>query len=122
MLPTWVPEITFGNAMCITLIVFNYMDLRVRVGKNLMLLKKNNDIATLAATHSKLTYDNSAAAATNLQIAVADTAAEIKNAVTCITAAAEATAAVYTPVATKLPPELRVTIAKEIEAPVVVAK
>ena len=117
MMPTWVPEITFGNAICITLIVFLYFDLRMRVGRNLSLLMKNNDIATLAATHSKLTFDNSAAAATNLRIAVADTAAEIKNAVVSITAAAEATAAVYTPVATKLPAELRVTIAKELEAP-----
>ena len=116
MMPTWVPEITFGNAICITLIVFIYMDLRMRVGKNLLLLKKNNDIATLAATHSKLTFDNSAAAATNLRIAVADTKHEIANAVVSITAAAEANAAAYTPVATKLPPELRVTIAKEIEA------
>ena len=111
MIPTWVPEVTFGNAICITLIMFIYMDLRMRVGKNLLLLKKNNDIATLAATHSKLTFDNSAAAATNLQIAVADTKHEIANAVVSITAAAA-----YTPVATTLPPELRVTIAKEIEA------
>ena len=117
MLPIWVPEITFGNALCITLIISLYMDTRMRIGRNEGLLKRNNDIATLAATHAKLTFDNSAAAATNLKLAVADTAAEIKNAVVSITAAAEATAAIYTPVATKLPAELRVTIAKEIDAP-----
>jgi len=115
MLPTWVPEITFGNAITITLVTFVYLDLRMRVTRNLEMLRKNNDIATLAAGHAKLTFDNSATVAANLRIAVADTKTEIAAAVVSITAAAADAAAMHTPVATKLPPELRVTIAKELK-------
>ena len=117
MLPIWVPEITFGNAICITILVFVYFDLRSRVGKNLDGIIKVDSSAILAATHAKLSFDTSATNATAIAAAAASTAADIANAVVSITAAAEATAAIYTPVATKLPAELRVTIAKELKTP-----
>ena len=117
MLPIWVPEVSFGNAMTITLIAFVYFDLRARVRSNLVGIRESNNNAILAATHAKLTFDNSAAAAANLRVAVADTKTEIAAAVVTITAAAEANAVMHTPVATKLPAELRVTIAKETDGP-----
>ena len=117
MLPIWVPEVSFGNAITITLLTFAYLDLRSRVGKNLDGIMKVDNSAILAAAHAKLTFDNSAAAAANLRVAVADTKTEIAAAVVTITAAAEANAVMHTPVATKLPAELRVTIAKETDAP-----
>ena len=121
MLPIWVPEVTFGNAITLMVVVFSYLSLRARVSCNLDGIKKVDSSAILAATHAKMTFDNSAAAATNLQIAVADTKHEIANAVVSITAAAEANAVMHTPVATKLPAELRVTIAKELESPTAIA-
>lgn len=114
MLPVWVPEISFGNAITLTLLFFTYLDLRTRVGRNLSLLRTNNDIATLAAGHAKLSFDTSANNAVTIRATAATTAAEIKNAVVSITTAA---ATEHTPVATTLPAELRVTIAKESEAP-----
>ena len=118
MLPIWVPEITFGNAICITVLVFVYFDLRSRVGKNLDGIIKVDSSAILAATHSKMSFDTSATNSAAIAATAASTAAEIANAVVSITAAAaDAAAAVYTPVATKLPAELRVTIAKELKTP-----
>ena len=118
MLPVWVPEITFGNAICITLIVFVYLDLRARVRSNLVGIRESNNNAILAATHSKLTFDNTTAAAVNLRSAVASTKADIADAVASITSAA---AAEHTPTATVLPTEFRVTIAKETDAPAAAA-
>lgn len=113
MLPIWVPEITFGNALSLTLIVFVYFNLRSAVRKNLCLMKENNDLVTLAAGHAKMSFDTSTHNGAIIRSAVAETKVEIKNAVQSITAAAIE----HTPLVTKLPAELRVTIAKELESP-----
>ena len=117
MLPIWVPEVSFGNALCLTALAFIYFDLRARVRSNLVGIRESNNNAILAAAHAKLSFDTSATNAAAIHETAASTAAEIANAVVSITAAAEANAVLHTPVATKLPAELRVTIAKEIDGP-----
>ena len=118
MLPIWVPEVTFGNALCITLIAFVYLNLRASVRKNLDLMKRNNDLVTIAAGHAKMSFDTSTHNGVIIRTAVAETKVEIKAAVDSLTAAAID----HTPMGTMLPAELRVTIAKEIDAPDAVAK
>lgn len=117
MLPTWVPEVTFGNAITLMVGVFAYLSLRFGVQRNERLLRINNDLATLAAGHAKLSFDTSTTNAASIRTGTASTATEIKNAVASINSAAVEAAAIHTPVATKLPAELRVTIAKELAGP-----
>ena len=69
-LPIWTPEITFGNAIIILLLVVGYFRTAYRQDRNWKTMLTNNAIATLAAGHSKLSFDASTRNAENIKAAV----------------------------------------------------
>lgn len=129
MLPHWNPEVTLGNVMTITLILYGYYKLTARGEKILGLSEKTNDVAVLGAGHAQLGFLVATENAAKIQEAVHQTVAasnenmqvmknDIIGGVGALAADVAYTLAQQTPAGgIVFPPELKVVIATELKDP-----
>ena len=113
----WTPDVASGHVILFFTIVFTKIFVVYWLGKIYRICLDILVAARAGAGHSKLANEAAVDNGVKLQIARAVTVEAVLKAKDDLIVAAADVAAAHTPVATKLPAELRVTIAKETDSP-----
>lgn len=111
----WTPDVASGHVILFFTIVFTKIFVIYWLAKIYRICQDILFAARAGAGHSKLANEAAVEAGVKIQIVKAATVEAVQRAKDDLIEAAADVAAAHTPVATKLPAELRVTIAKEID-------